>query len=69
MTRARALLTAFRPIAARAFVPAIAVFGLACIVGGVALVYPPAGLVALGVVLLGAITFDPTAVRRLTWPR
>lgn len=48
---------------------ALAVVALACIVGGIALIFPPAGMIATGVALLAALTFDPTAVRKLTWPR
>jgi hypothetical protein len=48
---------------------ATAVAGVALIVGGLALAYPPAGLIAAGVALLLALTFDPSRLRRLTWPR
>jgi hypothetical protein len=45
------------------------VVSLALIVGGIALIYPPAGLIAAGLALLAGLTFDPAAARRLTWPR
>lgn len=48
---------------------ALIVVALGCIVGGLALIYPPAGLIATGVAILLAVTFDPASVRRVTWPR
>jgi hypothetical protein len=48
---------------------AIALVGLLCVVAGVALIYPPAGLVVAGLAILASLTFDPAAARRLTWPR
>jgi len=66
---------------ARTFVPALrrrtirmlsilgVLAGVGLVVAGVALIYAPAGFVVAGVALLGLITFDPTAARRLTWPR
>jgi hypothetical protein len=39
------------------------------VVTGIALIYPPAGVIAAGLVLFGFITFDPSAARRLIWPR
>jgi len=43
--------------------------GLVLIVVGIAMVYLPAGLIACGLALFAGLTFDPAAVRRLTWPR
>lgn len=43
--------------------------GLGCIILGIALIYPPAAVIAVGVALLALLTFDPDAARRLTWPR
>lgn len=48
---------------------ALALAGLGLIVVGIALVYPPAGLIALGLALFAGLTFDPAAARRVTWPR
>jgi hypothetical protein len=48
---------------------ALFVVALLCIVGGLALLSPPVGLVAAGVTLLALLTFDPAKARRLTWPR
>lgn len=47
----------------------IAVAGLACIVAGIAWIYPPAGLIATGLALFLALTFDPSSARKVTWPR
>jgi hypothetical protein len=47
----------------------VALGGLALVVAGIALIYPPAGLIATGLALFAGLTFDPSAVRRLTWPR
>lgn len=52
----------------------LTVYGLlltavACIVGGLALIYLPAGLIGAGLAILGLLTFDTTRAGRLTWPR
>jgi len=47
----------------------VAFAGLALVVVGIALIYPPAGLIACGLALFAGLTFDPAAARRLTWPR
>lgn len=48
---------------------AVTLAALGCIVAGIALIYPPAGLIATGVALIAALTFDPSAARKVTWPR
>lgn len=48
---------------------ALAILAMVLIVGGIFLIYPPAGMVAAGLALLGLLTFDPSHARRLTWPR
>lgn len=48
---------------------ASAFVALALIVVGIALIYPPAGMVAAGVALLALLTFNPNKVGRVTWPR
>lgn len=48
---------------------AVAVLAMVLIVAGIALIFPPAALIAAGVALIGLLTFDPTHARRLTWPR
>jgi hypothetical protein len=47
----------------------VAAAGLVLVVVGVALIFLPAGLIATGLALFAALTFDPAAVRKLTWPR
>ena len=53
----------------RVLVVALVLTGLGCVVAGVALIYPPAGLIATGIALFAALTFDPAAARKVTWPR
>lgn len=48
---------------------AVLVGSLALIVGGIALLSIPAGMIAAGVAGLGVLTFDPAKARRVTWPR
>lgn len=48
---------------------AMAVAGVLLVVLGIFLFYAPAGIVAAGLALLGAVTFDPESARRLRWPR
>jgi hypothetical protein len=43
--------------------------GAAMIVVGLALIFPPAGLVAAGALVVAVVTFDPERASRLTWPR
>ena len=42
---------------------------VALFVAGIALIYPPAGLIAGSLGLLALLTFDIDKVGRLTWPR
>lgn len=44
-------------------------FGIALVIIGIAMVYLPAAVIATGLTIVGAVTFDPAAVRKLTWPR
>lgn len=53
----------------RLLVAALAVVGVVCIVAGIAIWHPAAGLVATGAAILAILTFDPDQVRRLRWPR
>ena len=66
MTQLRAWLRPRRGLLLTLFV---AITGLALVVLGIALIYPPAGLIACGLALIAGLTFDPAAARRLTWPR
>jgi hypothetical protein len=43
--------------------------GVVLVVAGIALIYPPAGVIAAGLALFGILTFNPSAARRLIWPR
>jgi hypothetical protein len=64
--RARAAVAA----GARRVLVLLTVFaGLGLIVAGIALIFVPAGLIATGLALFAALTFDPASVRKLTWPR
>jgi len=45
------------------------VIALLLVIAGIALIYVPAALIASGLALLAAVTFDPTRAGRLTWPR
>jgi hypothetical protein len=47
----------------------VPVTGLGLVVIGIFLVYPPAGVIAAGLAILGASTFDPARAARITWPR
>lgn len=57
------------PRARRLAALAALALAIALIVGGIALVFVPAGMVVAGLVLLGILTFDPANARRVTWPR
>jgi hypothetical protein len=43
--------------------------GIGLVVLGALLWFPPAGLVAAGLALLGSVTFDPSKAGSLRWPR
>ena len=47
----------------------VALAALACIVIGIWAIYAPAGLIATGLALFLALTFDPSSARKVTWPR
>jgi len=47
----------------------VALTALGCIVVGIWAIYPPAGLIATGLALFLALTFDPSSARKVTWPR
>jgi hypothetical protein len=48
---------------------AVVVVAMVLIVGGIGLVFVPAGMVAAGVAMFALLTFDPANARKLTWPR
>ena len=48
---------------------AVAGTSVGMILTGIWMVFVPAGLIATGITFLAALTFDPAAVRKLTWPR
>lgn len=58
-----------RPVSRRAVSLAVLVAGLTLIVGGIALISLPLGMIAAGVALIGVLTFDPVKAGRVTWPR
>jgi hypothetical protein len=43
--------------------------GVGCIVAGLAVWHPAAGLVGAGIAILGLVTFDPDHAGKLRWPR
>jgi hypothetical protein len=53
----------------RALMVLLALLAVALIDAGIASIFPPAGLIAAGVSLLGILTFNPAHVRKVTWPR
>ena len=63
------LLQALRRASRLVSVVALAFGGIVFILLGLALIYPPAALIGIGLALFGVLTFDRDRASRLTWPR